>query len=127
MFKAPFSFTGRIRRLEYFLSMIICGALGSVVYFLGLSLMLAGGSAGGSGGSFIGTLISIIVLVFSTWFSLAQGVKRLHDLNKTGWLILLSLIPVVNFVFALYLLFADGTPGPNLYGKDPKNRIPVQQ
>lgn len=37
------------------------------------------------------------------------GMKRSHDTDKSGWLILLGLIPVVNFVLALYMLFADGT------------------
>lgn len=54
----------------------------------------------------------------------AAGMKRSHDTDKSGWLILLGLIPVVNFVLALYMLFADGTVGPNRYGLDPKNRMP---
>ena len=57
---------------------------------------------------------------------LAQGVKRLHDLNKSGWLILLCCVPIVGWIFALYMLFADGTVGPNPYGADPKNRMPYQ-
>jgi len=35
-------------------------------------------------------------------------------------------IPVVNLVLGLYLLFADGTVGPNQFGEDPKNRAPFQ-
>ena len=57
---------------------------------------------------------------------LAQGVKRLHDLNKSGWLILLCCVPIIGWIFALYMLFADGTVGPNPYGADPKNRMPYQ-
>ncbi|WP_230372096.1 DUF805 domain-containing protein, partial [Bacteroides thetaiotaomicron] len=60
------------------------------------------------------------------WFSLAQGVKRLHDLNKSGWLILICCVPIIGWVFSLYMLFADGTVGPNQYGEDPKNRMPYQ-
>lgn len=33
-------------------------------------------------------------------------------------------IPIVGWIFALYMLFADGTVGPNQYGEDPKNRMP---
>ena len=65
-------------------------------------------------------------MIASIWFSLAQGVKRLHDLNKSGWLILLCCVPIVGWIFALYMLFADGTVGPNPYGADPKNRMPYQ-
>ena len=47
----------------------------------------------------------------------------LHDLNKSGWLILLMFIPL----FSTYMLFADGTVvGPNQYGADPKNRMSYQ-
>ena len=56
--------------------------------------------------------------------AVSQYVKRLHDTNKSGWLILLGLIPIVNIGLALYMLFADGTVGHNRYGLDPKNRMP---
>lgn len=71
-------------------------------------------------------MIGLAAMIASIWFSLAQGVKRLHDLNKSGWLILLCCVPIVGWIFALYMLFADGTVGPNPYGADPKNRMPYQ-
>ena len=155
MFKAPFSFDGRIRRIEYFLSGIIGGIVFGVAYSLGLATLFLGaaaGSAGGSlfgivfgvayslglatlflgaaagsaGGSLFGILIGIVAGIASIWFSLAQGVKRLHDLNKSGWLILICCVPIIGWVFSLYMLFADGTVGPNQYGEDPKNRMPYQ-
>ena len=46
-------------------------------------------------------------------------IRRLHDFNKTGWFALIMLIPVVNTIFSLYLLFAPGTIGSNDYGADP--------
>lgn len=55
---------------------------------------------------------------------LASVVKRFHDLDKSGWMILTLLIPIVDFVFSIYLLFVDGTIGPNRYGEDPKGRVP---
>ena len=45
-----------------------------------------------------------------------MGIKRLHDLNKTGWLYLLGIVPIVNIFFALYLIFIKGTEGDNQYG-----------
>ena len=117
MFKAPFSFDGRIRRIEYFLSGIVGGIVFSIAWVLGI---------GSAGGSVFGLLIGLAALVASMWFSLAQGVKRLHDLDKSGWLILLMFVPIVNALFGLYMLFADGTVGPNQYGEDPKNRMPYQ-
>ena len=46
--------------------------------------------------------------------------------NKSGWLILICCVPIIGWVFGLYMLFADGTVGPNQYGEDPKNRMPYQ-
>ena len=86
MFKAPFSFDGRIRRIEYFLSGIIGGIVFGVAYSLGLATLFLGAAAGSAGGSLFGILIGIVAGIASIWFSLAQGVKRLHDLNKSGWL-----------------------------------------
>ena len=126
MFKAPFSFDGRIRRIEYFLSGIVGGIVFSIAWALGIGTFILGAGMGSAGGSVFGLLIGLAALVASMWFSLAQGVKRLHDLDKSGWLILLMFVPIVNALFGLYMLFADGTVGPNPYGADPKNRMPYQ-
>ena len=126
MFKAPFSFDGRIRRIEYFLSGIVGGIVFSIAWALGIGTFILGAGMGSAGGSVFGLLIGLAALVASMWFSLAQGVKRLHDLDKSGWLILLMFVPIVNALFGLYMLFADGTVGPNQYGEDPKNRSPYQ-
>lgn len=126
MFKAPFSFDGRIRRIEYFLSGIVGGIVFSIAWALGIGTFILGAGMGSAGGSVFGLLIGLAALVASMWFSLAQGVKRLHDLDKSGWLILLMFVPIVNALFGLYMLFADGTVGPNQYGEDPKKRMPYQ-
>ena len=126
MFKAPFSFDGRIRRIEYFLSGIVGGIVTWIAMLLGVGTFIFGASSGSAGGSVFGLLIGLAALVASVWFSLAQGVKRLHDLNKSGWLILICCVPIIGWVFGLYMLFADGTVGPNQYGEDPKNRMPYQ-
>ena len=88
MFKAPFSFDGRIRRIEYFLSGIIGGIVSSIAWALGVGTFILGAASGSAGGSVFGLLIGLAAMIASIWFSLAQGVKRLHDLNKSGWLIL---------------------------------------
>jgi uncharacterized membrane protein YhaH (DUF805 family) len=57
-----------------------------------------------------------VVLIISAAFAAFPIVKRLHDLNKSGWLWLLGLIPLVNVFFGIYLLFGKGTEDSNDYG-----------
>ena len=103
MFKKPFSFSGRIRRLEYGISFII--------YFVWYMFIdVAGKSPNLSQGAAIFILISIIPML---WFLWAQNCKRCHDRGNSGWY---QLIPFYFFV----LLFGDGEPGENEYGTNPK-------
>lgn len=51
--------------------------------------------------------------------SLAVAARRLHDVGKSGWFMLLSLIPFVG-LYVLYLLVLDSEPGSNAYGPNPK-------
>ncbi|WP_420187202.1 DUF805 domain-containing protein [Bacteroides pyogenes] len=127
MFKAPFSLNGRIRRIEYFLSGLIAALILWAAILLAALLWIIPASDSNLSlgiGATLGSLLACSVWGAIIWFSLAQSVKRLHDLDKSGWFILLCFIPVVGWIFALYMLFADGTVGPNRYGDDPKNRMP---
>ena len=45
--------------------------------------------------------------------------RRLHDLDKSDWWMLLFCVPLVNILFYIYILFFKGTEGPNQYGEDP--------
>lgn len=51
--------------------------------------------------------------------SLAVTVRRLHDIGKSGWFVLISLIPIVS-LYLIYLLVQDSQPGTNEYGANPK-------
>jgi uncharacterized membrane protein YhaH (DUF805 family) len=57
----------------------------------------------------------LVVSLPMTVFIIIQGIKRMHDVNKSGWFIL---IPVYNLILA----FTDGTPARNQFGPDPKER-----
>ena len=52
--------------------------------------------------------------------SLAVTVRRLHDTGKSGWMILLCLIPIVGEIIVLVFTVLDSDPGPNQYGPNPK-------
>ncbi|MBA4852638.1 DUF805 domain-containing protein [Emticicia sp. BO119] len=105
MFKAPFSFSGRIRRTEYGLSCII---LCAVNFFCNLIILFGLGSKGNEW-----LVIFIILYIPMWWFSLAQGAKRCHDLDRSGWY---QIIPF----YVLWMLFQDGEVGENEYGLNPK-------
>jgi len=101
MFKKPFSFNGRIRRLEYGLSYLVY-----IVLLVVVSLLTQTDSGEPS-------LVLIIVVLPLLWFLFAQGAKRCHDRGNSGWW---QLIPF----YGLWMLFADGEYGENGYGPNPK-------
>ncbi len=101
MFKNPFSFEGRIRRLEYGLAFIIY--MVCYVVFLFTAETVGGNAA----------LIGLLFVIPAVWFLWAQGAKRCHDLGKSGWW---QIIPFYGF----FLLFKNGEPGMNSYGSNPK-------
>lgn len=63
----------------------------------------------------LGLLTMLVVL----WGNICLGVKRLHDLDQSGWMLLVGLIPVVGILLAIYMLFFKGTCGKNKFGADP--------
>ena len=99
MFNNIFSFDGRIRRLEYGISIIIYG----VIAFILDQIVKNNDSL---------TWI-YIAFILMLWFLIAQNTKRCHDVGRSGWY---QLIPL----YGIYLLFADGESGNNQYGLNPK-------
>lgn len=65
-------------------------------------------------------VLVIIISLFITIINLSNVVRRLHDINKSGWWTLVSMVPLVGAVVLLIYYFTDGTPGLNEYGPDPK-------
>lgn len=57
--------------------------------------------------------------IFGFVASIMMLARRLHDLDKSGWWMLLLCVPLVNILFYIYILFFKGTEGPNQYGEDP--------
>ena len=49
--------------------------------------------------------------------NLALSFRRLHDQDKTAWLLLIGLIPLLGFIVLIYFFAQPGTPGPNTYGE----------
>ncbi|MBV8840515.1 MAG: DUF805 domain-containing protein [Alphaproteobacteria bacterium] len=63
----------------------------------------------------VGTIVSLGLLLPG----IAVSVRRLHDIDRTGWWILISLVPLVGAILLLIWYCSKGTPGPNTYGSDP--------
>lgn len=105
MFSNPFSFEGRIRRLEYGISYIIFMVI-YVLYEVAIDAL--------SRDEWTMMLLLLGVYLVTLVFITAQSCKRCHDLGFSGWL---QLVPF----FVLYLLFGKGIKGPNKYGHDPKD------
>ena len=62
-------------------------------------------------------LLFVCLLVIYIAFILSLYIRRWHDLGHSGWMSLLSFIPLINLVALLYLLFACGDEGMNAYGE----------
>ena len=69
-----------------------------------------------AGSSMVSTVLIGLAYLVMLYFSFVFTIRRLHDRNHTGWLSLLVLIPLVNLIFILYLIFAKGDDRPNQYG-----------
>ena len=61
--------------------------------------------------------ILLALLPIILWVDFYSDIKRLHDVDKSGWWALIMLIPLVNLCLGIYLLFAKGTEGSNRFGE----------
>jgi uncharacterized membrane protein YhaH (DUF805 family) len=105
-------FSGRAQRAEYwyfslFYTLILIG-LAIVDIATGLFSLELG----------IGVLSGIFALIM-TMPILAVSVRRLHDTGRSGWWLLIALIPLAGIVLLIFTV-QDGTPGENKYGPNPK-------
>ena len=110
-------FNGRARRKEYWMfvlvNFIISLATVGIDNALGLSFNYTGNV---SGSGVFNLLYNLLILIPS----LAVAVRRLHDVGKSGWMLLIGLIPLVGAIWLLILLLRDSEAGENKYGPNPK-------
>ena len=139
MFKNPLSFYRRIRRIEYVLSFLMLLVVDGIIAWL---------IASGKTSMVVVFIIVLIVFMSTVWFILAQGAKRCHDINRSGWwqLFLLGFIvspfcfvltPIspfafmllgvlfllISITFILWISLTKGVVGENKYGSDPKSEL----
>ena len=127
-YKKMFVGKGRASRKEYWLFSLFSGLVvfaGLFVILLvsipaGLALSTSNVNLGGAEGV---TAVALVVwMLFAVSVLIAQitvAVRRLHDIDKNGALVLLSLVPVVGQIIFLVFMCTMGTAGNNSYGSDP--------
>ncbi|QTL34710.1 DUF805 domain-containing protein [Pseudoalteromonas viridis] len=112
-------FNGRARRKEYWLFML-CNIIVTIV--LGLVDMTLGLYSEESGFGLLSGLYALAVIIPS----IALSIRRLHDTGRSGWWILISLVPVIGPLVLLVFYVMDSTPGDNDYGPNPKEQSSQQ-
>ncbi|MBW8880076.1 MAG: DUF805 domain-containing protein [Asticcacaulis sp.] len=108
-FKNMTKFQGRSSRSEYwwfFLFYII-------VYIIPYMMMMGELQRQQPG---LGTMLALLVVLALFLPLLSVTVRRLHDTNRSGWWVLLGLIPLIGVIVLLVFYCLPGTPGPNKYG-----------
>ena len=102
-------FSGRARRTEFWMFTLFNAIFGAIVGIIG----------GIIGTELIGSLYGLALLIPT----LAVSVRRLHDIGKSGWMILVGLIPLVGVIWLIVLYVQEGQHGSNQYGTDPKEGV----
>ena len=106
-------FEGRARRKEYWMFTLF-----NIIVSIVLAIVDGiGGFMTESGIGMLGLLYTLAVLLPS----IAVGVRRLHDIDKSGWWLLLVFIPLIGAIVLLVFAVMEGTRGSNRFGEDPKS------
>jgi uncharacterized membrane protein YhaH (DUF805 family) len=114
-------FQGRARRKEYWFFVLFY-----VIFYACLAIVerVAGlhsadrvvGDTTVMGTGYLTLLYSLGLLIPN----LAVAVRRLHDTDRSGWWVLISLVPIAGAIVMLVFTVQDGNTGPNRFGNDPK-------
>ncbi len=109
------NFSGRARRAEYWyfvlFNFLISLGLGFILGFV--DALLGNNSSG----------INILSLIYSLVVflpALSVSIRRLHDTGRSGWWLLIGLIPLIGTIVLIVFFAQDSEPGENKYGKNPK-------
>lgn len=112
------TFTGRASRPEYwwwalsvFIVLLVAGLLDAFL----VAPMLGFGVEDENSGQPLSFIISVAILIPN----IAVGVRRLHDTGRTGWWLLISLVPIIGFLVLLYFFVQPSEEDDNQYGPRP--------
>ena len=116
------TFSGRASRSEYWWSYLGIAVISMVLQIIGIVGGLALGSVNEGLGALFG-LAAFAGLLALLIPSLSVNVRRLHDTGKSGWMLLILLIPCIGFILWLVWMIEDGQPHVNAYGAVPTNSL----
>jgi len=106
-------FSGRARRKEYWF-FVLFNIIVSIV--LAVVDNIIGTYDAQNGIGLLGGIYALAVLIPG----IAVSVRRLHDTGRSGWWLLLILVPVIGAIVVLIFMVLDSKPGENEYGPNPK-------
>jgi uncharacterized membrane protein YhaH (DUF805 family) len=100
-------FTGRARRAEFWWFFLASFIIGIV-----FNILIA-----------VASIFWVLYVIYALALlipNIAVGIRRLHDTDKSGWWLLIGLIPLVGIIVLIVFFATDGQPGPNQYGPSEK-------
>ncbi|HEX2020805.1 MAG TPA: DUF805 domain-containing protein [Aurantimonas sp.] len=120
------TFRGRASRAEFwwfflfaFLGNVVLGIVDGLI----VGPILGFSPFSGEGAQPLGSLFSLAIFVPS----LAVGARRMHDTGRSGWWLLVNLVPVVGWLIYLYFAIQPGEPAINAYGPPPPSEASAER
>lgn len=115
---SPTQASGRFSRRAYLAWNLLLGIIFTLIAVV-VGLLIPGAQNALTEGAMSTPLMIIFFIMYAIviYYSVIFLIHRLHDRDHSGWLALLILVPVVNILFALYVLFAPGNNGSNSFGQ----------
>lgn len=112
-------FSGRARRKEYWMFILF-----NTIFLIAAAILdnIFGTTSEVFGYGFYGLFywLYCLAVLIPSW---AVLVRRLHDVGKSGWFLLIALIPIIGAIWLFVLLVTDGNAGDNQYGVNPKQAL----
>ena len=125
---SPSGRMGRVRFVNYYITIPFAVLMGlfMVLGIITAILIPAVGESNANIASAVMGIIMILIYVAAIIYQFIVIIQRCHDFNSSGWLSLVTLIPVINIIFLFVLLFVPGTQGHNNFGAPTKPNSTVQ-
>lgn len=109
-------FTGRAGRREYWMFVLVSFVI-AIAISVGLGIVASADVA---------SIVSLVYALAVLLPSIAVSVRRLHDIGRSGWWLLIALVPFIGVIVLLIFYLLDSQSGENKYGPNPKGVVAVQ-